>query len=227
MNAIAKSDLFTPLFALDRLNSWIRCCEPFWDRPRDQMKRTVYWVKTHAILDVSKRWNIGLRRVKVIKPCRSCDGTGTWVPERWNGWQADTWEEYRDNYGERCRTCNGFGKVNLLFIESTIGPIRWHTPADKWYMSSLDVYLPFPSFYGERDAENFYEAAEDWEPLQPGRPLSHGDALRDMVILLRAWPHDVCFSLECAFRIGCSPYHRVSLVDVAEKFLVELFEHRA
>lgn len=178
--ALMRSPLWTPLFALDRLNSWLRSEEPFPARLIGTLKPVIYWTKTQAILEVSKRWHIGMRRVMVKKECRSCNGTGTYI--RW------------DDARFPCRNCEATGTATLKFIETTIGPIRWHTPSEKWFGSSLDVYVPFASFH--HDGEAFYEMADGWQPLQKGRPLSLAEVHRDMMMLLRAWPHEVCFSID-------------------------------
>lgn len=222
---LAHSPLWTPLFALDRLNSWVRTREPFCLAPRDCLKPVIYWTKTNAILDVSKRWHIGLRRVMVKKPCRKCDGTGIWAPMQWGGWEEDTYEEYRANYGKPCWTCQARGTVHLKFIETTIGPLRWHTPAEKWYSSSLDVYLPFKTYWEQHDRGDswFEEETNGWEPNQPGRPLQNDDALRDAIIVLNEWPHEVCFSIDYHFHAGLERTWNCPDVRKAEDWLRDLF----
>lgn len=211
--ALAKSDL-TPFFALDRLNSWIRAEHPWYCVARSTFKPVIYWTKTKAILEATKVWQVPLRRVMVKKPCRSCSGTGSWLSDRhyicWE--EGETLEEARANYGERCRTCRGKGIVTLKFVESTIGPIRWHTPIEKWVSSSLDVYVPFPAFYASDDDEG-YVPADNWQPCQPGRPMVLEDVRRDMLILLEAFPKDVAFSVEYHEHLGLS-YHAPDLGKV-------------
>lgn len=187
------SPLWQPLLALDRLNSWLRAGDDWRCDARSSLKRVIYWTKTHAILNASKQIEIGMRRVMVKKPCRKCDGTGIWVPWDWSPSGGDY--SKRDG-GEACRGCNATGTATLRFIETVIGSIKWHTPAEKWYMSSLDVYVPFKSYYGEGDADSYYELATDWEPNQKGRDMPAADAERDMLAVLKQWPHEVCFSLD-------------------------------
>lgn len=194
---LEKNNFWTPLLALDRLNSWLRADHPFCCPLRSALRGTIYWTKTQAILDASKRWHIGMRRVMVKKECHTCSGTGLWVP--WNYDPPD--EEYSSREGgEPCRRCGGTGTATLKFIETEIGPIRWHTPADKWYMSSLDVYVPFPSF--AHDGEKHYELSNGWEPLQKGRPMKPAEVERDFLIILEAYPHHVCFHLDYDHHAG-------------------------
>lgn len=224
MSALAKSDLFTPLFALDRLNSWLRADKPIFCPFTSALKPIIYWTKTHAILDASKRWHIEMRRVMVKKKCRRCEGTGSWI-----SWWADrgygegelSMEEWRANYGERCRGCSGTGIATLKFVETQIGPIRWHTPADKWRSSSMDVYVPFPSY--AHDGEEHYELAQDWEPLQKGRSQPLDRVEQDMLILLDAYPHEVCFAIEFHHRIGCQSHYRTSDIPKARRWIWNLF----
>lgn len=225
--ALLARSLWTPVLALDRLNSWLRSKRPLWCSVQSSLKPVIYWTKTQAILDLSKHWHIGMRRVMVKKPCRRCDGTGYWIswfdegPSRFLP-EEMSYDEYRANYGERCRGCKGTGTATLKFIETTIGPVRWHTPADKWYMSSLDVYVPFPSYYP--DGEEHYELANGWEPEQPGRPLPMVDVERDMVTVLFAWPHEVCFSIDYHHHAGLERTWKIPDIQKAEQWLRGLFE---
>lgn len=224
MTVLANS-MWTPIFALDRLNSWIRADRQSWCAVRSSLKPIIYWTKTQAILEVSKRYHIGLRRVMVRKPCRTCGGTGNWVPDRWNGWEEETWEEYAANYGEPCLKCEATGTVTLKFVESTIGPIRWHTPSEKWWSSSLDVYLPFPSFHHEARAHTayqFYQLADDWQPDQPGRPMSLSEVERDMLLILRQWPHEVCFAADFHHRTKLETQWNCPDAGKAEAWIKEL-----
>ena len=221
---LMASSFWTPVLALDRLNSWVRSERPLWCLAQSSLKPVIYWTKTHAILDVSKCWHIGLRRVMVKKPCRRCDGTGSWLS--WNdpGPSADediSFKEYRANYGERCFVCNGTGTATLKFIESTIGPVRWHTPAEKWYVSSLDVYVPYPSFYP--NGEEHYELSDGWEPEQPGRQMPLDDVERDMNLILRTWPHEVCFAIDYHHRAGLERTWKCPDIPKAEQWLRGLF----
>lgn len=221
MIALAHNPFWTALFALDRLNSWLRAEQPIFCPFRSALKPVIYWTKTQSILDASKRWHIGLRRVMVKKPCRTCDGSGSWI-----SWYADRdydidIDESRANYGERCRNCSGTGIATLKFVETSIGPIVWHTPAHKWWSSSLDVYLPFPSF--AHDGEQHYDLANGWEPLQKGRPLPFPDVERDMLILLDAYAHEVCFALDYHHRIGSESQWRCPRTSIAEAWLHDLF----
>lgn len=206
---LARSSFWTPLFALDRLNSWLRAEQPLCCPFRGPLKPVIYWTKTQAILLASKEWQIGMRRVMVKKPCRKCDGTGSWLPwwaDKCDDYCCKTYAEFRVNHGETCRGCSGTGTATLKFVETTIGPLRWHTPAEKWYMSSLDVYVPFPSYYGER-TDTHYELAEGWEPNQKGRPLGLAEVERDMAILLAAYTHEVCFSIDFHHHLRLSYRH--------------------
>lgn len=228
MNSLTKSWL-TPVFALDRLNSWLRAEDPLFCPARSALAPVIYWTKTQAILEVSKRQYIGLRRVMVRKPCRVCDGTGTWLSDRaWNHccWDDVSTEDARANYGEPCRTCEATGTVTLKFVESTIGPVRWHTPSEKWWSSSLDVYLPFPSYHHEAKAFSafqYYQLADGWQPNQPGRPLSLEDALRDMLIVLETWPHEVCFAIDFHHHTKLEGKWRIPDHDAAARWLQSLF----
>ena len=228
-NDLLACSPWTPLLALDRLNSWLRsdlAPNRYWCPLRSAFKSTIYWVKTKAILETSKRWHIGMRRVMVRKPCRTCDGKGNWVPDRWGGWEEETWEEYAANYGEPCRKCEATGTVTLKFIETTIGPLRWHTPSEKWWSSSLDVYVPFPSFHHEARAHTayqYYELAEGWEPNQPGRPMTNAEAERDMLLILREWPHEVCFALDYQHHTGFEKQWNCPDWRAAERWIREWF----
>lgn len=216
---LTRSDLWTPLFALDRLNSWLRAGRDtterfeFWNPLRSVAKPIIYWVKTHAILASSRQWQCEFRRVIVRKKCRSCWGTGKWT--RYDDWDRSEWEP--------CWHCDK-GVKSLHFVESTIGPIRWHTPSERWYMSSLDVYLPFRTYWdiAPKDRSQHYEVITDWEPDQPGRPMPLEDAFRDLRIILNAWPHDFCFSAEFHHRIGWK-YHAPHKW-VAELWLAKQYE---
>lgn len=186
--------MWTPLLALDRLNSWLRSDNPAWCPVRSALKSTIYWTKTKAILDYSRRWHIGMRRVMVRKPCRACNGTGTWLSDM----------HYCDS-GERCFGCDATGTATLKFIETTIGPLRWHTPSEKWFSSSLDVYVPFQSFHHEARGhvtDQYYALAEGWEPNQPGRWMPMTEVERDMLLVLREWPHEVCFAIDYQHSAG-------------------------
>lgn len=213
---LAKS-IWTPILALDRLNSWLRSDQPIYCPVRSALKPIIYWTKTKSILETSKREQIKLRRVKVRKPCRKCDGTGTWVPQRWGGWEAETYEEYRNNYGEPCWGCKATGTATLLFVESQLGPVRWHTPAEKWRGSSLDVYVPF-------DVPIEFEHYEEtnWEPNQKGRPMLIPDVERDMLIILNSFPVDVSFSIDFHHHTRIMPQWRCPHVDVAEAWIKNL-----
>jgi len=219
---LAISPLFTPLLALDRLNSWLRSDQPWCCPIRSALKPVVYWTKTNAILDISKQWQIGLRRVMVKKPCRRCDGTGTWISDYAWDWKLSR-DEMRANYGERCRGCEGTGTATLKFIETTIGLVRWHTPADKWYMSSLDLYLPYPSFYAQRDSDQYYEDAGTWQPEQKGRPLTPSEIERDILLVLRAYPHHVAFALDFHHHAGTEPRYGCPDIPKAQAWLRNLF----
>ncbi|MDX1951474.1 MAG: hypothetical protein SFY81_04780 [Verrucomicrobiota bacterium] len=199
MTTIAHSPFWTPLFALDRLNSWVRARNQRAWLLQSKLEPVIYWTKTKAILSASKQWQINLRRVAVKKPCRVCGGTGTWVSDRAYWYSNEEYEDCLLNYGETCRKCNGSGTVLLRFVETTIGPIRWHTPSERWDASSLDVYVPFPG-HAYKGAE-FFEVSTDWEPNRPGKPLSVKEVERDMLVLLKAFPKDVCFALEFHHRI--------------------------
>lgn len=212
-SALLASSIWTPLFALDRLNSWLRSDAPLFCQVRSALRPVIYWTKTNAILATSKHYHIEMRRVMVKKPCRRCDGTGVWVPFDWT-------YSGRDG-GRPCRGCRATGTATLKFIETTIGPVRWHTPAEHWYMSSLDVYVPFPSFYGEGDEH--YELADGWEPNKKGRPLPLVEVERDMLVLLRAWPHEVAFSLDFHHRCGIEKYWKRPDLLKAERWLNALF----
>lgn len=213
---LMADSFWTPLFALDRLNSWLRSNQPLWCAARSALKPVIYWTKTHAILEVSKRYHVGLRRVMVKKQCRVCGGSGTWF--HYLGYQAE--------YGERCRACRGSGIVTLRFVETRIGPICWHTPAHKWASSSLDAYVPFPCFAYE-ETDGLYEVCEGWEPCQTGRPMSLADAKRDMLIVLRQWPHDVCFSLDFHHHAETEKHWRIPDVRKAETWLRGKFDSAA
>lgn len=223
MNTLEKSLIFTPLFALDRLNSWLRSDQPWYCPYRSSLKPIIYWTKTQAILETSRKLQIGMRRVAVIKPCRTCDGTGTWVSDReyWRNSWDESFDDDRSNYGERCRKCGGKGKVHLKFIETTIGPIRWHTPSERWAMSSLDVYVPFPSYWPNGD--DYYDLATGWEPCQKGRPLSLPEAHRDMLVILLAFPHHVTFSLDFHFGTKLQQRYRVTHIKLAEAWINAFF----
>jgi hypothetical protein len=207
MSALSKS-FFTPLLAVDRLNSWVRASDAGEWPLRSVIRPVVYWVKTQAILRASKEWTCQFRRVQVIVKCNRCGGDGIYY-----GW----WWMPGDK-GETCRGCAGFGKARLRFIESTIGTIRWHTPIEKWYSSSLDVYVPFPSGYHPR-LEDFQDT--DWRPNAPGRRLSADEVLRDCRILLAAYPREFNFIVQ---------YHYFPNTGrtwaEADKWLEELFARR-
>lgn len=174
--------------ALDRLNSWLRAPQPLFCVMRSRLKPVVYWVKNAAILGASKVQPIGLRRVKFVARCRVCGGSG--IFERWH------WSEDHEDEGEFCRTCNATGNVTLKFIESTIGPFRWHTPEMHWRGASLDVYVPF-------SADGDYEDAADWKPNTPGKPLTPAEVERDALTVLHAWPKDFGFIVEFHNREAC------------------------
>lgn len=226
MHLVTQSP-WTPLLALDRLNSWLRsdlAPTRFWCPLRSAFKSTIYWTKTKAILETSKRWHIGMRRVMVRKPCRSCGGTGIWVPYNYEPPDGDC--SSREG-GYPCRGCEATGTATFKFIETTIGPLRWHTPSEKWWSSSLDVYVPFPSFHHEARAHTayqYYELAEGWEPNQPGRPLSMSEVERDMIVILHAWPHEVCFALDYQHHTGFEKQWNCPHLDVAERWMRERFE---
>lgn len=199
---LQRDSLWTPVLALDRLNSWLRAEDFDQWRLRSALKRAIYYTKTQAILDLTRRWHVGLKRVMVLKNCRRCDGSGLWVPHDCYFWDGESRDDYRANYGERCRGCDGTGKALLLFVESVIGPVRWHTPIKEWHSSSLDTYVPFPTFYGAVNHQNalrWYAPAWDWEPNRPGRPLTCEQIERDIILVLRAWPHPLCFALDYEF----------------------------
>lgn len=225
----AKS-IYTPLLALDRLNSWIRSDRPWSCRARSALKPVIYWTKTQAILDMSRREHIAMRRVMVVKPCRRCEGTGTFLSDYvWNYYHYDgegTTEELRSNYGERCWVCLGEGTVRLKFVATTIGPIRWHTPSEKWWSSGLEVYVPFPCFHGERNGDG-YELATDWALNQPGRAMTMAEVQRDMLIVLQAWPHDVCFSIDFHHNTKFEPYYKCPRVAEAAAWIRELTQEGA
>lgn len=225
---LRRDSFWTALFALDRLNSWVRSDRPYFCHGRSALKPVIYWTKTQAILDASKREWIEMKRVKVEKPCETCDHTGSWVSDQ-TWWHYDwdehiTKEEVRANYGERCRACGGTGTRVLRFVETQIGPIRWHTPDDRWHSSSLDVYVPFPTFYGDKASDVLYEPAKDWQPRTPGRPMRSEEVLRDMLILLDAYPHEVGFSIDFHHRIRCQKMWRYTDKDIAAKWLAERTE---
>lgn len=226
---IASSPFYTPLFALDRLNSWLRADYGLGTlsqcRLQSMLKRSIYSVKIHAILAASKQMHVGLRRVKAVKPCRVCDATGQYLSPYYmpHYEEGETWDDARSNYGERCHTCAGTGQVNLLFIESIIGPIRWHSPAKDWFSWSLDVYVPFPSFYGELNAADYYAMATDWEPLQKGRPLELAEVKRDLLIVLEAFPHDLCSSLDFYHSAGLERTFKTPDVIKARQWINQLF----
>jgi len=184
--ALISNSFWTPILALDRLNSWVRSTSRF--GLQGTLKRTIYWTKTHAILDISKIYSIKMRRVMVKTECRKCDGTGVFV--HWYDWDYGHGREG----GEPCLGCRATGTATLKFVETFIGPIRWHTPQREWYSSSLDVYVPFPCHYGQRNDDG-YELTE-WKPNQPGREMTNEEVIRDMLIIFRRWPHDVAFILD-------------------------------
>ena len=220
MLPLAKSPLWTPLFALDRLNSWLRSEQPILCPFRSALKPVIYWTKTKAILDTSKVWHIAMRRVMVKKPCRKCNATGIFLPWYWDPPDGD----YKNRNGGRiCWGCQGTGTATLQFIETTIGPLRWHTPAEKWYFASLDVYIPFPCFYGDRNNEQYYELTTDWEPNQKGRPLPLPDVERDILILLNAFPHHVSFALDFHHHVGIAKHYRFPNLRKAQAWLHDLF----
>lgn len=222
MSASLDRSPWTPVLALDRLNSWLRAEQRGWCGIRSSLKPVIYWTKTQAILDLSKRCHIGMRRVMVRKPCRTCSATGIWLPDYWTPDDGDY--SNRDG-GYPCRNCEATGTVTLKFIETNIGPARWHTPSEKWYSSSLDVYVPFPSFHAEARAHTayqYYQTADGWEPNQPGRPMSHPEVLRDMLIVLAAWPHDVCFSIDYHHRAGLERMWNCPDLGKAERWLHNL-----
>ena len=218
--------IWTPLLALDRLNSWLRAPEPSWCAARSALKPVIYWTKTQAILDLSKRWHISMRRVMVRKPCRRCDGTGQWIHAfSWDELSHGDRDEQRANYGEPCRGCEATGTATLKFIETQIGPVRWHTPSEKWWSSSLDVYVPFPSFHHEARAHTayqYYELAEGWSPEQPVRPMPLADVQRDILIVLEEWPHEVCFAIDYHHHVGVERQWRCPNVSLAKQWLLNL-----
>jgi hypothetical protein len=164
-----------------------------------------------------------MRRVMVKKPCRRCDATGIWLP--WN-WEPEDGDYRNRDGGEVCRGCHGAGTATLLFIETSIGPLRWHTPAEKWHMSSLDVYVPFPSFYGEGDAEaeKYYEPADGWEPCRSGRPLTPKEARRDTLLVLAGFPHDLCFAIDFDYHAGLERMYRHPDLDKAADWINCFFD---
>lgn len=215
MSALMHSPFWTALFALDRLNSWLRSEDSFWCPACSTFKSVIYWTKTQAILAASKEWHIGMRRIMVQKPCRRCGGTGLWLPDYYYD------ESGRREGGKPCRGCRATGTAKLLFIETTIGPLRWHTPAEKWCMSSLDVYVPFKSYYP--DGYEYYALSTDWEPNQKGRSLTLDQAERDMLILLHTYPHEVCFSIDYHHHAGLEHQWRIPNLPKAERWIRDQF----
>lgn len=219
---LMRDEFWSGVMALDRLNSWVRSMWPYWSHVQSTLTPVIYWTKTQAILEASRRWHIGMRRVMVKRPCRRCDATGSWIPRDADWYEDLSVEEYRANYGERCRGCAGTGTAVLKFVESRIGPVRWHTPAHKWHSSSLDVYVPFPCFIGGGD--EMYDEAQDWEPQRPGRSMTAAEVHRDMLILLQAYPHHVAFALDYHYHTKIERRYGYPALPVAREFLDRLFE---
>ena len=221
---LAPSPFWTPLFALDRLNSWLRLDAdfPYNYLLHGYLKRTIYTVKVHAILDATRRWPVGLRRVVVEKQCRACDGSGVWVGDYWQDCSCcNGYDEFKANHGERCRKCAGKGIVFLRFIESTIGPLRWHTPANSWWSWGLDVYVPYLSHYFDESDEAFEKT--DWQPNGKGRPLSYRESYRDLGIILRAWPHEFCSSVDFYHHVGLEKKFKQPDVAKAQQWIDERY----
>jgi hypothetical protein len=188
----------SPLLALDRLNSWVRA-EDGHDRLRSRFKEVIYWVKTKAILEAGRVGLATYRRVMDRPKCRSCQGSGVWM----------TWYAQDDEGAMPCRGCKGSGTATLKFIETTIGPLVWHTPQHVWWSFGLESSLAFPCYYPH--GTEHYESAGDWTVRQTGRTMEPADIERDLLTLLQAYPQDMTFIID---------YHARQMVHPARKTAV-------
>lgn len=197
----------SPLFALDRLNSWLRAKQDGLRVLQSKFREIVYWTKTHAILAAAKEMHVEFERLVVPIKCRRCDGSGIWYSD----YDIDA------EHPERCRGCDATGIAKLRFVGSTIGPIRWHTPRHKWRSASMDHYLGLPQEWCEADEE--FKISEGWSVNKVGKPMTVAEVERDMLAILHAYPKDVAFSIDFHHHAKIMPQWGCPNVLKAEEWL--------
>jgi hypothetical protein len=177
------------LLAVDRLNSWQRYkSNEMFGRSLLQsvLRPVIYWVKRAAILSAH---HAGLKceftRLRVDKECRSCCGTSMF--------QHPSGEEVK------CNRCED-GIAHLLFIGSTIHAesevIKWHTPRQDWWSSSLDHYLGLEPGLSECTDWRQFNPSEGWTVNKPGKPLTDEAVRSAFFLMYDCWAKDVHFILE-------------------------------
>lgn len=148
-------------------------------------KRAIYAYKTF----VAAEFATSARPVFVMVRCHHCGGTGT----------------YRDWGGEPrgpCHRCTK-GVATLRFVESTIGPYRWHHPAETSGHEVLDAAWGITTrrFLANGDeiatlADGterpiIYAQAEGWGPNLPGAEKLTPDEACRLLNVVEDWLRDV------------------------------------
>jgi hypothetical protein len=145
MTAAEVQAILTPL---SRLNAW--CRVPFEQQlGMYDVVPHIYRYKLRTIRHAVRHGMAALRLVSIEMGCLTCKGTGEFRRARYDG------DEY---WAEECRRCSASGRVRLIFVETRIGSVRWHTPLKSWdrEICSFGLVTPEPIDAG------------DWKPGEPG-----------------------------------------------------------
>ena len=152
------------LFAMDRLNSWLRSDSAKRGWPPT---RAVYFLKREAIEWADANLSCFHSSVTTATTCRGCRGTG----------------KYTDSYGEKwphCRACGSTGRVALLFVQTVIveAGLTWHTPWMKFYIRGLHKHPP-------HDLNRLL--FDEWSVNQKGREMTPDEVARDLNTVETFW----------------------------------------
>src|SRR5690242_8277276 len=160
------SEVPESIWAMDRLNSWIRS-NSFRAHNFASPRHAIYWLKGEALTWAHQNLSCLHSSVRVTTQCRDCDGTGC----------------YTDSYGTtfpHCRACGSCGQVSLTFVQSFIqgGPV-WHTPWNKFWLRG--IYGQHPNYYLARVIDG------EWTVNQVGRDLTPDEIARDLNTVEQFW----------------------------------------
>lgn len=143
--------------AMERLNSWIRSSS---GKRGLAPHRAIYYLKREVIEWAHRNLTVHHHNVRVVMPCRGCEGTGRYI---------DSWGNRFNHHWE----CGSLGRQRLEFVQTSIqnGP-TWHSPWNTFYISGFrgpDWQLAI--------------ADQSWRPNQPGIDMTPDEVARDLNLL--------------------------------------------